>query len=46
MTKLIPLEDHIVIEPIETELTTKSGIVLTDNNKEKPSKGLVIAVGA
>ncbi len=45
MTKLIPLEDHIVIEPIETELTTKSGIVLTDTNKEKPSKGKVIAVG-
>lgn len=46
MTKLIPIEDHIIIEPIEVEQTTKSGIVLTDTNKEKPSKGKVIAVGA
>ncbi len=46
MTKLIPVEDHIIIEPIKVEQTTKSGIVLTDTNKEKPSKGKVIAVGA
>ncbi|MEI7477072.1 MAG: co-chaperone GroES [bacterium] len=46
MTKLIPIEDHILIEPIEAEMTTKSGIVLTDANKEKPSRGRVIAVGA
>ena len=46
MTKLIPIEDHILIEPMEAEQTTKSGIVLTDANKEKPGKGRVIAVGA
>lgn len=45
MTKLIPLEDHVLIEPIQQEETTKSGIVLTDTNKEKPSKGTVVAVG-
>ena len=45
MTKLIPIEDHILIDPSEAELTSKSGIVLTDANKEKPWRGKVIAVG-
>ena len=45
MTKLIPLEDHVLIEPLEQEETTKSGIVIAQSNKEKPSKGKVIAVG-
>ncbi|MFZ2151154.1 MAG: co-chaperone GroES [Candidatus Absconditicoccaceae bacterium] len=47
MTKestLIPLEDHILIEGIEEENKTKSGIILPDS-KEKPSKGKVVAVG-
>jgi chaperonin GroES len=44
MTTLIPLEDHVLIEPIEQEETTKSGIVLTQSNKEKPSRGRVVAV--
>jgi chaperonin GroES len=38
MAKLIPLEDHILIKPIEQENTTASGIILPDSNKEKPSK--------
>jgi chaperonin GroES len=33
MTKLIPIEDHILIDPSEAEVTSKSGIVLTDANK-------------
>jgi len=45
MKKLIPIEDHVLIEPMEDEKTTASGIVLPDS-KEKPSKGKVIAVGA
>lgn len=45
MKKLIPLEDHVLIEPMEEQNTTASGIVLPDS-KEKPSKGKVIAVGA
>ena len=45
MTKLIPIEDHVLIEPIEEESTTASGIVLPDS-KEKPSRGRVVAVGA
>lgn len=46
MTKLVPLEDHVLIEVSETEQTTKSGIVVAQTTKEKPSKGKVIAVGA
>ncbi len=43
---LKPLSNHIFIEPIEEEKTTKSGIVLPETvEKEKPIKGKVIAVG-
>ncbi len=44
MPKLIPLENHVLVEPIKMETTTKSGIILPDQ-KEKPEKGTVIAVG-
>lgn len=37
MTRLIPLEDHIIVKPLVQESTTKSGIILPEN-KEKPSK--------
>lgn len=43
--KLRPLEDRIVVKPIEAEEKTKSGIVLPDTAKEKPMQGEVIAVG-
>lgn len=44
--KIIPLSDHILIQPIEEEKTTKSGIVIPDTaEKEQPVKGKVIAVG-
>lgn len=42
-SKLIPLEDHILVEAIEEENKTKSWIILPDS-KEKPSKWKVIAV--
>ena len=42
--QLIPLEDHILVEAIEEENKTKSGILLPES-KEKPSKGKVVAVG-
>lgn len=45
MTKLLPLEDHIIVAPLNQESTTKSGIILPES-KEKPSKWKVIAVGA
>ena len=41
-----PLSNHLFIEPMEVDKTTKSGIVLPDTaEKEKPMQGKVIAVG-
>ena len=45
MTNLKPLSNHVFIEPLEEEKTTKSGIVIPDTVKEKPMKGKVMAVG-
>lgn len=45
ITKIKPLEDNIVIEPLERELRSASGIVIPDTSKEKPQEGLVVAVG-
>ncbi|GKV56664.1 10 kDa chaperonin [Sporosarcina sp. NCCP-2222] len=42
---LKPLGDRIVIELIEAEEKTQSGIVLPDSAKEKPQEGKVVAVG-
>ncbi len=43
--KLRPLEDRVVVEPLEAEEVTAGGIVLPDVAKEKPQRGRVIAVG-
>jgi chaperonin GroES len=43
--KLRPLDDRVVIEPIEAEEKTAGGIVLPDTAKEKPQRGRVVAVG-
>ncbi len=43
--KLRPLDDRVVVEPMEAEETTAGGIVLPDTAKEKPQRGTVIAVG-
>ena len=40
-----PLQDYILIEPIEKEETTPAGIVIPDTAKEKPQEGEVVAVG-
>jgi chaperonin GroES len=45
MVKLKPLGDRLVVEPIEREETTASGILLPETAKEKPQEGKVIAVG-
>lgn len=42
---LKPLGDRVVVEPIDKEETTASGIVLPDTAKEKPQEGRVVAVG-
>ena len=43
--KLKPLGDRLLVQPVEEEETTASGIVLPDTAKEKPQKGKVLAVG-
>jgi chaperonin GroES len=43
--KLRPLDDRIVVEPVEAEEMTAGGIVLPDTAKEKPQRGTVLAVG-
>ena len=43
--KLVPLGDRVVLKQLEAEQTTKSGIVLTGQEKEKPQQAEVIAVG-
>ncbi|MGM0472204.1 MAG: co-chaperone GroES [Bacillota bacterium] len=40
-----PLGDRVVVQAIEEEETTESGIVLPDSAKEKPQEGEVFAVG-
>ena len=42
---LQPLGDRLIVEAIEEEETTSSGIVLPDTAKEKPQRGRVLAVG-
>jgi chaperonin GroES len=45
MANLRPLGDRVVIQAIEREAVTPSGILLPDTVKEKPQEGNVIAVG-
>lgn len=43
--KLRPLQDRVIVKQSEAEEKTKSGILLPDTAKEKPTKGKVIAAG-
>jgi chaperonin GroES len=43
--KLRPLDDRVVVEPLEAEEMTAGGIVLPDAAQEKPQRGKVIACG-
>ena len=40
-----PLEDRILVQPLDAETTTVSGLVIPDTAKEKPQEGEVVAVG-
>jgi len=40
-----PLEDRILVSPLDAEQTTASGLVIPDTAKEKPQEGKVLAVG-
>jgi len=42
---LKPLDDRVVVEPMDSEMTTAGGIVLPDSAKEKSQRGTVVAVG-
>jgi chaperonin GroES len=43
--KIKPLADRVLIEPVEAEEKTASGIIIPDTAREKPQKGTVVAVG-
>ena len=43
--QLKPLDDRVVVEPLDAEETTAGGIVLPDSAQEKPQRGVVLAVG-
>jgi chaperonin GroES len=43
--QLKPLDDRVVVEPVDAESVTAGGIVLPDTAKEKPQRGKVRAVG-
>ena len=44
-SKIRPLDDRIVVEPLEAEEKTAGGIILPDTAKQKPQRGRVVAVG-
>lgn len=43
--KIRPLDDRVLVKPLEAEEKTQGGIVLPDTAKEKPQKGKITAVG-
>jgi len=40
-----PLADRVLVEPVQAETKTASGIIIPDTAKEKPQEGTVVAVG-
>ena len=45
MSQIKPLSDYVLIEPMDSQTTTPSGIVIPDTAKEKPVRGEVMAIG-
>ena len=43
--KLKPLNDRVIVTPLEAESKTAGGVILPDTAKEKPNKGRVVATG-
>jgi chaperonin GroES len=43
--KIRPLDDRVVVEPLEAEEKTAGGILLPDTAKQKPQRGRILAVG-
>ena len=44
-TTIKPLEDRVLVQPLEAEQKTASGLVIPDTAKEKPQEGKVVAIG-
>ena len=40
-----PLGDRVLVQPVEEKETTKGGIIIPDTAKEKPTEGIVVALG-
>lgn len=45
MTEFTPIRDRLLVKKIEDSMKTKSGLTLSDDTKERPTKGEVLAVG-
>jgi chaperonin GroES len=44
--KIRPLDDRVVVEPLEAEEKSAGGILLPDSAKQKPQRGRIVAIGA
>ena len=44
-SKIQPLADRVLVEPAPAEEKTAGGIIIPDTAKEKPQKGIIVAVG-
>jgi chaperonin GroES len=44
-SRLRPLDDRVVVEPMEAEERTSGGIVLPDSAKERPQRGTIVSLG-
>lgn len=41
-----PLNDRVIIEPLDADTTSTGGIIIPDSSQEKPQEGIVVRVGA
>ena len=46
MTKLKPLHDRVLVEPLDAEIKSAGGVIIPDTAQEKPMEGKIVAVGA
>jgi chaperonin GroES len=46
MPNIRPLKDRVILRQLEAEATSKGGIIIPENAKEKPLRGQVVAVGS
>ncbi|HMN32481.1 MAG: co-chaperone GroES [Chitinophagaceae bacterium] len=45
-TTITPLHDRVIVKPAAAETKTAGGIIIPDTAKEKPQRGIIVAVGA